>query len=218
LSELGEPIYGDKDEPDLDVIAELGLPFWLAGMRAEPENLADAIAHGATGIQVGTAFAFCDESGFRQDLKRRVVEMSREGTAGVFTDPIASPTGFPFKVVGLPGTLSDPAVYAARDRICDLGYLRSAYSKTDGTVGWRCPAERRDDFVDKGGDPEALTGRKCLCNALMANIGLGQVRPDGQQEPPLLTAGDDVADVARFVRSGTSSYTAADVISYLLPG
>ena len=147
-----------------------------------------------------------------------MIEMSREGTAGVFTDPIASPTGFPFKVVGLPETLSDAAVYAARDRICDLGYLRSAYSKDDGSVGWRCPAERRDDFVDKGGDPEALMGRKCLCNALMANIGLGQVRPDGQTEPPLLTAGDDVADVARFAQSGAGSYTAADVISYLLPG
>jgi NAD(P)H-dependent flavin oxidoreductase YrpB (nitropropane dioxygenase family) len=69
LSERGEPIYGERDEPDLGVIAELGLPFWLAGMRAEPESLADALGLGAQGIQVGTAFAFCDESGFRQDLK-----------------------------------------------------------------------------------------------------------------------------------------------------
>lgn len=218
LSDRGEPLYGEKDEPDLAAIAGLGLPFWLAGMRAEPENLADAIGLGAQGIQVGTAFAFCDESAFRQDLKQRVIEMSREGTARVFTDPTASPTGFPFKVVGLPGTLSDPAIYEDRDRICDLGYLRSAYSRNDGTVGWRCPAERRDDFVDKGGDSEALTGRKCLCNALMANIGLGQVRPDGRAELPLLTAGDDVADVARFAAAGSSSYSAAEVISYLLPG
>jgi NAD(P)H-dependent flavin oxidoreductase YrpB (nitropropane dioxygenase family) len=144
--------------------------------------------------------------------------MSREGTAGVFTDPVASPTGFPFKIVELPGTLSDPAIYEARDRICDLGYLRSAFSRDGGAVGWRCPAERVDDFVDKGGDPEALIGRKCLCNALMANIGLGQVRPDGRTELPVLTAGDDVADVARFARAGSPSYTAADVISYLLPG
>jgi nitronate monooxygenase len=218
LSERGEPIYGERDEPDLGVIAELGLPFWLAGMRAEPESLADALGLGAQGIQVGTAFAFCDESGFRPDLKQRVIEMSREGTAAVFTDPVASPTGFPFKIVELPGTLSDPAIYEARDRICDLGYLRSAFSREGGTVGWRCPAERVDDFVDKGGDPDALIGRKCLCNALMANIGLGQVRPDGRAEMPLLTAGDDVADVARFARAGTPSYTAADVISYLLPG
>ncbi len=216
LSERGEPVYGERDEPDLAVIAELGLPFWLAGMRAEPDQLQEAIGLGARGIQVGTAFAFCDESGLRADLKRQVIEMSRRGEAGVFTDPIASPTGFPFKLVEVPGTLSDDDAYLDRHRICDLGYLRSAYAKDDGGVGWRCPAERIDDFVNKGGTATELDGRKCLCNALMANIGLGQVRPDGRQELPLLTAGDDVADVARFAAGAEPSYSAADVIGYLL--
>lgn len=31
----------------------------------------------------------------------------------VFTDPIASPTGFPFKVMGLEDSLSEQAVYEA---------------------------------------------------------------------------------------------------------
>lgn len=216
LSDRGEPVYGERDEPDFEVIAALGLPFWLAGMRAEPDQLADAIAVGAVGIQVGTAFAFCDESGLRADLKRQVIEMSRRGEAHVFTDPIASPTGFPFKLVQVPGTLSDDDKYLDRHRICDLGYLRSAYAKEDGGVGWRCPAERINDFLNKGGEAPELDGRKCLCNALMANIGLGQVRPDGRQELPLLTAGDDVADVARFARGEDASYSAADVIDYLL--
>ena len=44
-----------------------------------------------------------------------------EVAARVFTDPLASPTGFPFKVLGLEGTLSEPAVYARRERLCDLG-------------------------------------------------------------------------------------------------
>lgn len=216
LTDTGEPVYGERDEPDFDVIAQLGLPFWLAGMRAEPEQLADALAVGAVGIQVGTAFAFCDESGLRPDLKRQVIEMSRRGEAHVFTDPIASPTGFPFKLVQAPGTLSDHGNYVDRHRICDLGYLRAAYAKEDGGIGWRCPAERVEDFLKKGGEEPELDGRKCLCNALMANIGLGQVRPDGRQELPLLTAGDDVADVARFARSDDASYSAADVIDYLL--
>lgn len=218
LSEKGEPIYGERDEPDLAVVAELGLPFWLAGMRAEPDQLREALDMGAQGIQVGTAFAFCDESGLRSDLKRQVIEMSRRGEAAVFTDPIASPTGFPFKLVELPGTLSDDAAYENRHRICDLGYLRSAYSKDDGGVGWRCPAERVEDFVDKGGEATELEGRKCLCNALMANIGLGQVRPDGRPELPLLTAGDDVADVARFTTGEDPSYSVADVLAHVLSG
>jgi hypothetical protein len=50
----------------------------------------------------------------------------------------------------------------------------------------------------------------------MANIGLGQTRPSGATEPLLVTSGDDVATVARFLPEGADSYTAADVIDYLL--
>ena len=35
------------------------------------------------------------------------------------------------------------------------------------------------DYVAKGGKVEETVGRKCLCNALMANIGHGQTRKDG---------------------------------------
>ena len=218
LSEKGEPIYGEKDKPDFDAIGELGLPFWLAGSRAEPEAINEALALGAAGVQVGTAFAFCDESGFEADLKRQVLEMSRTGDARVFTDPIASPTGFPFKVVQMEGTLSEQARYEERERVCDLGYLRSAYGREDGSIGWRCPAEPVEDYVAKGGDIEDTVGRKCLCNALMANIGLGQTQRSGVREGVLLTSGDDVANVARFLPEGADSYTAQDVIDYLLKG
>ena len=107
LSQGGEPVYGARDIPDLAKIRELGLPFWLAGGRATPERLADAVALGAAGIQVGTAFAFCDESGVEEIQKREAIRASRAGTARVFTDPAASPTGFPFKVAQMPGTLSE---------------------------------------------------------------------------------------------------------------
>ena len=178
LNAIGEPIYGERDIVDLEKIRELGRPFWLAGSYGRPGRLAEALRHGASGVQVGTAFAFCNESGLRPELKQQALQMSRAGNARVFTDPIASPTGFPFKVVLMPGTLSEASHYAARTRICDLGYLRHLYRKPDGTLGYRCPAEPVDDYVKKGGTVADAQGRKCLCNGLVANIGLSQVRSE----------------------------------------
>ena len=216
LSERGEPIYGPRDEVDLDKIAALGRPYWLAGSYGTPERLQEALALGATGIQVGTAFAFCRESGVDDALKQQVLARIARGQGEVFTDPLASPTGFPFKVVRLPGTTSEEAEYNARGRICDLGYLRELYKREDGTLGYRCPAEPVEDFVSKGGDIAETVGRKCLCNGLMANIGLAQRRRDGWQELPLLTAGDDLVHLARLIPPGGDSYGAADVLEYLL--
>jgi hypothetical protein len=50
----------------------------------------------------------------------------------------------------------------------------------------------------------------------MANIGLEQTRHDGTREQPLITSGDDVANVARFLGPGAQTYSAAQVIDYLL--
>ena len=216
LSATGEPIYGPRDVADLDKIRELGLPFWLAGSYGQPGKLDEALRRGAAGVQVGTAFAFCAESGLQSELKQQALQLSREGKARVFTDPVASPTGFPFKVVQMPGTLSDASVYDSRPRICDLGYLRHLYRKADGTAGYRCPAEPIDDFIKKGGTFAEAQGRKCLCNSLSANVGIGQISQDQRLELPLLTAGDDGANIARFLKPGSDSYTAADVINLLL--
>ncbi len=171
---------------------------------------------GAAGIQVGTAFAFCEESGIRPDIKQQVFQLSREGKLRVFTDPLASPTGFPFKVVQLPGTLSDAKSLPARERLCDLGYLRRAYRKADGTIGYRCPAEPVDDFVRKGGTLEETVGRECVCNGLTATIGLPQVKGGNVSALPLVTAGNEVANVARFLPPGRNSYSAVEVIRLLL--
>lgn len=216
LTSEGEPIYGERDIPDLERIGALGLPFWLAGSYAAPERLTEALQVGAAGVQIGTAFAYCQESGLEPELKARVLAMSQAGKAKIFTDPVASPTGFPFKIVGMPGTNSELASYEKRTRICDLGYLRHAYKKDDGTLGWRCPSEPVDDYVRKGGNIEDTRGRKCVCNGLMVNIGLGQIQRDGEHERALITSGDDVANVARFLKPGASSYHAVDVIEYLL--
>lgn len=216
LNDPGEPIYGERDTPDLEVMRDLGLPFWLAGSRAEPDAISDAVESGATGVQVGTVFAFCEESGMDSEIKRQVIELTRRGSVRVFTDPSASPTGFPFKVLKLDGSLSETGAYEGRERVCDLGYLRTAYHRKDRSVGWRCPAEPVEDYVTKGGDFEDTVGRKCLCNALMANIGLGQIIGSGGPEPPLVTSGDDVASIRRVLPVGSSSYTAAHVVDYLL--
>ena len=214
LDARGEPVYGPRDTSDLAKIRELGLPFWLAGSQARPDKLAESLALGAAGIQVGTAFAFCDESGIAADLKRRIIQASRAGTARVFTDPAASPTGFPFKIAELSGTLSEAATYAAREKNCDLGYLRQAYRRSDGSVGYRCGGEPLDAYLRKGGNLADTVGRKCLCNGLMATVDLGQLRATGS-EPALVTAGNEVATVARLARDGEDYYRAEDVLHYL---
>jgi len=141
--------------------------------------------------------------------------MSRAGDARAFTDPLASPTGFPFKVVPVPGTVAEPATYAARERICDLGYLRTPYRRGDGAIGYRCPAEPAEDYVRKGGRLEDTLGRRCVCNGLVASVGFAQTRPDAKVEPALVTAGNDVASVAGFLPVGVDSYGALDVIRAL---
>jgi nitronate monooxygenase len=216
LSETGEPVYGDRDRVDLQKVRSLGLPFWLAGGYASPERLQEALDAGAAGIQVGTAFALCAESGLRPDYRAALLRRIADGTAKVFTDPLASPTGFPFKIAALDGSLSDRAAYLARPRICDLGYLREAYRMEDGTVGFRCPAEPVSLYVSKGGAAEHTVDRKCICNALTGNIAQGQIRGGKYLENGLVTAGDDLGGVARFLSEDRSGYSARDVVTKLL--
>lgn len=215
LTPSGEPLYGPRDVPELEKIRALGLPFWLAGGYGRPGKLAEALQLGATGIQVGTPFAFCEESGIQPELKNRVLAASRAGAGRVFTDPLASPTGFPFKVAQVEDTLADAALYAKRTRICDLGYLRRLYRKPDGNVGYRCPAEPVDDYVKKGGLAEETVGRKCVCNGLPATVGMAQLISTAESELPLVTAGDDLAILGEFLAPGRNSYSAADVIQRL---
>lgn len=215
LDDKGEPIYSEKDVVDLEQIRELGLPFWLAGGYDSPQGLRCALEHGAAGIQVGTAFAYCADSGMDPSLRNRITRKVLDGEAVVRTDPVVSGTGFPFKVVQLEGTLSEPEVYQTRERLCDLGMLRQIYKEEDGTLTFRCPGEPQNLYLAKGGELEETTGKGCLCNSLTATAGFPQQRPDGYVEPALVTAGDGLTEIGKYVKPGHQCYTARDVIEYL---
>lgn len=216
FNERGEPVYGPRDDVNLAAIRDLGLPFWLAGSSAK--RLKEALSLGAAGVQVGTAFAFCEESGLAPSYKHTVLAQCAVGEVSLLTDARASPTGMPFKVVDEPTTVSNPVVYEQRKRKCDLGYLRQPYQKSDGGVGYRCPAEPVEDYVRKGGKREDTEGRKCLCNGLTATIDLGQALPSGGVEPAILTAGDVVRELGHFLTNGKLTYHAADVLRFILNG
>jgi NAD(P)H-dependent flavin oxidoreductase YrpB (nitropropane dioxygenase family) len=197
---------------------ELGVPFWLAGGYGSPEMLSDAISEGAAGIQVGTPFAYCAESGLDHKIKYDLLQQVSDGRARVVTDLAASPTNFPFKVSVLEDSLSEQDVYEARPRVCDLGYLRAAYKTPDGQIAYRCAAEPEKTYMAKGGKEDNTAGRKCLCNALMANIGLNQIRPGGYVERALVTSGNDIVNLTRFLPEKGLVYTAADVVEKLRLG
>jgi NAD(P)H-dependent flavin oxidoreductase YrpB (nitropropane dioxygenase family) len=132
----------------------------------------------------------------------------------VTTSLRASSTGYPFKVVSVSETISEPDVYEARARKCDLGYLREAYRAPNGSTGYRCTAEPVEAYVRKGGAVTATEGSTCLCNGLMSTCGLGQYRADGHREPPIVTSGDDIDEI-RHLLVGRASYSASDVIAHL---
>jgi len=165
----------------------------------------------AQGIQIGTLFAMCKESGFIESIKKSILDFMPD----VFTDPKASPTGFPFKVVKIEETLAMLETYLKRPRICNLGYLRAVYKKADGSLGYRCAAEPIKAYIKKGGKEEDTEGRKCLCNALLANIGLPEVYKNGYVEQTLITAGDTLKKVREFIKEG-SELSVADIIEALM--
>ncbi|NNE71339.1 MAG: nitronate monooxygenase, partial [Rhodothermales bacterium] len=216
FNDRGEPVYGPRDEVNLDRVADEGLPFWVAGGMGRPDQVERALSSGASGVQVATLFAYCQESGLSEAIKDSVVQRCQSESVDVRTDDRASPTGFPFKAVDIPESVSSPDIYDARERICDLGYLRTAVQNVDGRLAYRCPAEPVASFVAAGGAVEETVGRRCLCNSLLANIGLAQLREDGSSEPTFVTSGDDLAHLGTFL-DGRTSYSAAEVIDYLLP-
>jgi len=215
LDKGGEPIFGEKDVVDLEKIKQFGLPFWLAGGYDSPKRLQNALDAGAVGIQVGTAFGYCAESAMDETLKSRIINKVLDQEIVVRTDPLVSPTGYPFKVVQLEETLSDPMTCQNRTRQCDIGLLRQLYKQADGKVGFRCSAEPVEQYLAKGGKADDTVGKSCLCNNLCATADYPQHRKDGYVEPPLVTAGVGLVEIGKYIKQGDRSYTAQDVLDYL---
>ncbi len=215
LAADGQVSFSEKDLADIEKVKAVGLPFWLAGGFGTPERVKEAIELGAIGVQVGSLFALSQESGITEELRKEVLCAISEGTLEIRTEPKTSATGFPFKVVEINGTSTDPEIYATRDRKCDLGYLRSPFLTPHGGIGYRCSGEPLKTYEFKGGSPVEAENVKCLCNALMANIGLGQVRWGTYHEPALLTLGSDLAGAEKMNKIHNGSWHCWDVIQYL---
>jgi NAD(P)H-dependent flavin oxidoreductase YrpB (nitropropane dioxygenase family) len=210
----GQIIYGPRDEVDLEEIAALGLPYILAGSCGTPEGLKKAAELKARGIQAGSAFALCEESGFAPEIKEQYIQAILDGRVIIHTSGEVSTTGFPFKV----GVIDEEMPRLNTKRVCDVGALREPYL-IEGTdkIGYRCSAEPVDKYVSKGGKQEATMGRVCLCNALLAAVGLGQVRDGGKyHEEAVVTLGDKTPEtVKQLVGRYGLHFTAAQVVEYL---
>lgn len=213
IDENQNPVYDERDSVNVQRVVDMGFPVYLAGGYGSPEGLKSALALGATGIQVGTLFSLTTESGYPAAYKEKMIASIHRGEVKVRTDGRLSSTGFPFKTVELEGTLGIPENLAQRVRICDLGYLQTAYLDRSGRLQGRCSAEPIDTYVQKGGHIEDTYRRACLCNGLLANIGLGQVQKWGK-ESQLFTAGDDLVNIP-LGSAENPSYSAEDVIRYL---
>ncbi|MFA6583417.1 MAG: hypothetical protein WCS77_03885 [Elusimicrobiaceae bacterium] len=224
FTETGEPtvVYTKEDRIDIAAIAGLGLPFWLAGAFGSPQGLRTAKKLGAAGVQFGTVAALSAQSGFSAGVRTAALDLLAAGLLKVRTDALASPSGFPFKIAQLAGTLSESSVYDARRRRCDVGYLQSAYLTPKGGIGFRCPAEDVDAFVRKGGKLRNTKGRVCICNGLLAAAGLGQYWPDTATEPPLVTLGENLNAARKLLlerlSAGRQDYTIGKAVNYISAG
>jgi nitronate monooxygenase len=223
---LGQPIYGPADEPNLQAIREVGLPFWLAGGYGSRQKLQQAMALGATGVQVGSNFALAEESGMKPTYRAAILNRLKKETedAPLVYTTLFSPTGYPFKVVQIEDTLADDEVYAARRRVCDLGLLQQrglSQPAADGKrkLFTRCQAAPIEDFVNKRGLPRNTEEKRCLCNGLLSCVGLGQVGlPKGEltEEPAIVTLGNHLDGIRRLSSHGQSRYWVKDAVIDIL--
>jgi nitronate monooxygenase len=226
--DLGQPVYSELDEPNVEVIKGEGFPFWLAGGYGSRNQFNMAITKGAKGIQVGSSFAMAEESGLSNIYRTALFKKIRNGStdAELVRTSLFSPTGFPFKVVQLNETLSEEDKYASRRRVCDLGMLQQrGLSKPDingsRRLFQRCPAAPIDDFINKRGLLSNSEGKRCLCNGLLAGVGLGQIVTQYDtisEEPAIITMGNNLEGVRRLSREGHVTYWAKNVIEDILGG
>ena len=216
IGENGQSLFSERDDADLEKVKAIGLPFWLAGGYSTPDKVREAIQAGAQGVQVGSLFALAKESGLLHSYRTEILEKIEKNELTVITDPLGSPTSFPFKYIELSETISDHELFEERRRLCDLGYLRTVVEKSDGRIAYRCAGEPERTYLFKEGQPGGTLEKKCLCNALMANVGMAQHRLDGYEELPLITMGSDQKGEKELLTLHPHGWSATDVLDYLV--
>lgn len=218
FNKKGEPLYaeevGGKDWVDLADFKKIkdaqNIPFWLAGSYGSPEGMSKALQVGANGIQVGSAFALSDDSGILSHLRDMARYLGYQGSLEVLRT-LRSPTGYPFNIAQLAGTMSDDELYSERKRSCAICALRVPYQKDGKVEGYRCSAEPIANWVRKGGKEKEAENAICLCNGLLATIGLGN-----PGELPVVTLGQSLDFLPHLMKDEYDTYTADDVVAYLL--
>ena len=212
----GQSQFSTKDDADIAKVKATGLPFWLAGGFATPKKVQQAQELGAVGVQAGSIFALSTDSGLTEELRMQTLARIADHALRVITDPLGSPTSFPFKYAEIAGTISDATVFESRIKLCDLGFLRTVVERDNHKIAYRCSGEPEKTFKFKGGDQGGTQGKKCLCNALMANIGMPQVRVSGYEEPALLTLGSDLEGEEELLIQYPAGWSASEAVAYLL--
>ncbi|MFZ1258494.1 MAG: hypothetical protein WAQ25_03430 [Candidatus Saccharimonas sp.] len=195
----------------------LDAPVILAGGAAQQYAMVTEM--GGAGIQVGSLFAVANESGMVAAERGKVKINAQMDRLVVRSDEGVSPTGYPFQVAEIGGTLSDPQVKESRPRICDISALRTPYV-SDGELHWRCPADVAENMADAFKGPFAakrIGEAACLCNALWAAAGAGQQDYGrGSKEPSIVTLGQHASnDIRDYMARYGRDITAANVISYI---
>jgi hypothetical protein len=66
--------------------------------------------------------------------------------------------------------------------------------------------------------PRNAENKRCLCNGLLATVGLGQIQGhhSSDEEPAIVTLGNNLEGVRRLSRQGQSPYWVRDVVMDLL--
>ena len=197
---------------------QLGVPVIMAGGAAsEYGNVAQL---DGAGVQIGSLFAASQESGLSSLERGKVVMSALLGRLQVRSDKGVSPTGYPFEVAEVEGTLSDPEVYKGRERVCDISVLRTPYATPDDELDWRCPADDIGKMSNRFRGPFArkkIGEAACLCNGLFASAGMPQRDlSTGVKEPSIVTLGERAGeDIRGLVAAFGRPITAQKVIDYV---
>jgi NAD(P)H-dependent flavin oxidoreductase YrpB (nitropropane dioxygenase family) len=200
-------VWGNRDLIETEMLKDLKIPIFMAGGYGNPEGLKWALDNGFAGIQAGSVFAFCQESGWTDEVKKMAIEEIKSSNAKIISSAIASPTGYPFKILKAKGTMSDAACFSERDKSCRVGLLREVeinLEKEIATPNWSCKASQ--------------TGSQtlCLCEALLAAVGLAQVNRK-KKELPIITLGEELKDIKKLLRENNwRPYLAEAAYKYIM--